>query len=188
VSDAIVRVDGRVVHCAISREGAHYRVQVDGKDHDLQLAPLSPGMTAITAAGRRSLARVARLGARWFVHIEGLTAECEIISRRGPQQIASSQQSVAVKDKGQAQRGGLSDEGLLAPMPGVVTQVLVREGDAVSLGQPLVIVEAMKMEHVVRAHRAGRVHALHVRENDQVDAGTVVLDLDTDPGTGKAPS
>jgi hypothetical protein len=59
-------------------------------------------------------------------------------------------------------------------MPGAVTHVLVREGDAVSPGQPLVIVETMKMEHVIRARRAGRVRALRVREEDQVEAGTVV--------------
>jgi 3-methylcrotonyl-CoA carboxylase alpha subunit len=169
VSDAILRVDGRVVHCVISRDGARYRVRVDGRDHDLDLAPLSPGLTAVTAAGRRSLARVARLDARWFVYIEGLTMECEIIS----------------PDQALPRRGGPSDEGLLAPMPGVVTQVLVREGDAVSRGQPLVIVEAMKMEHVIRAHRAGRVRALRVRREDQVEAGTVVADLDAEQGTGE---
>jgi 3-methylcrotonyl-CoA carboxylase alpha subunit len=169
VSDAILSVDGRVVHCTISRDGARYRVRVDGRDHELDLARLSPGLTAVTAAEHRSLVRLARLEARWFVHIEGLTMECEIIS----------------PDKEQPRRGGPSDEGLLAPMPGVVTQVLVREGDAVSRGQPLVIVEAMKMEHVVRAHRAGRVRALSVRKGDQVEAGTVVLDLDAEPGAGE---
>jgi len=172
VFDAILRVDGRVVRCAIAHDGARYRIRVDGTDYNLDLTPLSPGLIAVTAAGRRSLARVAGLEPRWFVHIGGATMECQIISR----------------DTEQPRGGGRSDEGLSAPMPGVVTQVLVGEGDAVSPGQPLVIVEAMKMEHVVRAHRAGRVRALRVRKADQVDAGTVVLDLDTDPGTGKAPS
>jgi len=172
VFEGILRVDGRPVRCAIARDGAGYRVRVDGSDHDLDLTPLSPGLIAVTAAGRRSLARVAGLEGRWFVHIDGATMECEIISR----------------DAEQPREGGRSDESLSAPMPGVVTQVLVGEGDAVSPGQPLVIVEAMKMEHVVRAHRAGRVRALRVREADQVEAGTVVLDLDADPGTGMGPS
>jgi acetyl/propionyl-CoA carboxylase alpha subunit len=162
-------MDGRVVHCAISRHGARYRVRLEGRDHEFDLAPLSPGLIAITAAGRRFLARVARLDARWFVHIDGLTVECEIISR----------------EEGQPGREGPSDGDLLAPMPGVVSQVLVREGDVVSPGQPLVIVEAMKMEHVVRARRAGRVRTVRVREEDQVEAGTVVADLDAEPGTGE---
>ena len=162
MSDVILRVDGRVVHCAIANNGARYRVRLDGRDHDLDLLPLSPGLTTIIASGRRSLARVARLDGRWYVHIDGVTMECEIISR----------------DAERPRKIGPSDEGLWAPMPGVVTQVLVRVGDVVSPGQPLVIVEAMKMEHVVRARRAGRVRALHVRPEDQVEAGTVVLDLD----------
>jgi len=168
VADVILRVDGRIVHCAISREGARYLVRVEGGDHDLDLAPLSPGLIAITAAGRRSLARVARLDARWFVHVDGLTVECEIISRDG----------------GQPGRGRPSDEDLMTPMPGVVSRVLVGEGDAVSPGQPLVIIEAMKMEHVVRARRAGRIRALRVREEDQVEAGTVVADLDAEAQEG----
>jgi acetyl/propionyl-CoA carboxylase alpha subunit len=162
VSEVILRVDGRIVHCAIARDGARYRVRLDGRDHDLDLAELSPGLTSITTGRRRALARVARLQACWFVHIDGVTMECEIVSR----------------DQGQPPRGRPSDEGLSAPMPGVVTQVLVREGDPVSPGQPLVIVEAMKMEHVVRARRAGRVRALRVRTDDQVEAGTIVLDLE----------
>jgi acetyl/propionyl-CoA carboxylase alpha subunit len=134
----------------------------------LDLLPLSPGLTAITASGRRSLARVARLDGRWYVHIDGVTMECKIISR----------------DVERPRRSGPSDEGLSAPMPGVVTQVLVREGDVVSPGQPLVIVEAMKMEHVVRARRGGRVRALRVRTDDQVEAGTVVLELDAAASEG----
>jgi acetyl/propionyl-CoA carboxylase alpha subunit len=169
VSDVILRVDGRVVHCAIANNGARYRVRLDGRDHDLDLLPLSPGLTTIIASGRRSLARVARFDGRWYVHIDGVTVECQIVSR----------------DQGQPLRGRPSDEGLAAPMPGVVTQVLVREGDAVSPGQPLVIVEAMKMEHVVRARRAGRVRALRVRTDDQVEAGTVVLDLDAEAQEGE---
>ena len=170
MSDAILRVDGRVVHCTISHDGARYRVRLDGRDHDLDLAALSPGLTAITAGGHRSLARVARLAGRWYVHIDGVTMECEIMSQ----------------DQEQPPRARPSEEGLSAPMPGIVTQVLVREGDAVSPGQPLVIVEAMKMEHVVRARRAGRVRALRVRTDDQVEAGTVVLDLDATDGSGEA--
>ena len=70
---------------------------------------------------------------------------------------------------------------LSAPMPGSVTQVLVRAGDAVTPGQPLVIIEAMKMEHVIRAPRVGRVHAVHIRPGDQVEGGATLVDLAPEP-------
>jgi len=55
-----------------------------------------------------------------------------------------------------------------SPMPGVVLAVQVAEGDEVLAGQPLVVVEAMKMEHAVTAARAGQVRELLVRVGDQV--------------------
>ncbi|HTR51028.1 MAG TPA: biotin carboxylase N-terminal domain-containing protein [Kofleriaceae bacterium] len=59
--------------------------------------------------------------------------------------------------------------GLVAPMPGKVVKVLVAEGQEVAAGAPLVVLEAMKMEHTVRAADAGVVRALHVAVGDQVE-------------------
>jgi acetyl/propionyl-CoA carboxylase alpha subunit len=60
--------------------------------------------------------------------------------------------------------------GLVAPMPGKVVKVLVTAGQQVAAGAALVVLEAMKMEHTVRASDAGTVQALHVAVGDQVDA------------------
>ncbi|MDX6748821.1 biotin carboxylase N-terminal domain-containing protein [Geminicoccaceae bacterium 1502E] len=74
-------------------------------------------------------------------------------------------------------------QGLLAaPMPGRVTRVLVAEGEAVEAGQPLAILEAMKMEHRFEAPVAGRVAAVHVREGEQVEEGAILLDLVREEG------
>ena len=59
--------------------------------------------------------------------------------------------------------------GLVAPMPGKVVKVLVSVGSEVAAGTALVVLEAMKMEHTVRAQSAGTVRALHVAVGDQVD-------------------
>ena len=59
---------------------------------------------------------------------------------------------------------------LLAPMHGRVTQVRVDVGDAVEAGALLLVVEAMKMEHEIRAPHAGRVAAMNVRAGEQVSA------------------
>jgi acetyl-CoA carboxylase biotin carboxylase subunit len=60
--------------------------------------------------------------------------------------------------------------GLVAPMPGKVVQVLVEAGQAVVAGATLLVLEAMKMEHTVRAPEDGVVSALHVATGEQVDA------------------
>jgi len=67
---------------------------------------------------------------------------------------------------------------LTAPMPGNVLRVLVAVGDTVTAGQPLVVVEAMKMEHEVRAPGDGTVAGIDVAPGDQVDTGQVLLQLE----------
>ncbi len=66
---------------------------------------------------------------------------------------------------------------LRAPMSGRVIKVLAGEGDEVARGAALVIIEAMKMEHVMRAGHGGRVSALPVREGDQVAEGQVLASI-----------
>jgi biotin carboxyl carrier protein len=67
---------------------------------------------------------------------------------------------------------------LEAPMPGKVIAVSVAVGDPVAQGQGLVIVEAMKMETVLRAPRDGRVRAVHVAAGDRVAPGVVLVELE----------
>ena len=61
-----------------------------------------------------------------------------------------------------------------APMQGTVMQLAVAEGDEVTAGQLLAVVEAMKMENPLRAPHPGRVTGLHVRVGDTVAQGTVL--------------
>lgn len=65
-----------------------------------------------------------------------------------------------------------------APMPGQVVQVLVRPGDTVTPGQPLLVFVSMKMENRLTAHQAGQVKAVFVSEGQTVDAGTELLRIE----------
>jgi geranyl-CoA carboxylase alpha subunit len=65
-----------------------------------------------------------------------------------------------------------------APVAGTVAQVLVRAGDAVARGQPLVSVEAMKMELWLSAAAAGTVRAVHAAPQATVESGAVLVELD----------
>ena len=63
---------------------------------------------------------------------------------------------------------------IVAPMPGLVKQVFCAAGQAVAVGDPIVVLEAMKMQHTLRASEAGLVQQLNVAEDTQVDAGQVM--------------
>ena len=66
---------------------------------------------------------------------------------------------------------------LSAPMPGRVVQLLVAAGDAVRQGQPLITVEAMKMEHTIAAPRDGTVETVRYAVGDLVEEGAELIAL-----------
>ena len=88
---------------------------------------------------------------------------------------------IAVTVNGRRHRAGSSDRAaagpqlITAPMPGKIVRVFVRPGDAVTARQPLVVVEAMKMENELRANRDGTVAEVHVREGLSVEAGAPLI-------------
>lgn len=65
-----------------------------------------------------------------------------------------------------------------APMPGQIIEVQVSVGDEVIEGQPLVIMEAMKMEYTLRAPQDGTITAIHYEKGQQVDLGATLVDIE----------
>ena len=110
------------------------------------------------------VAEVTAAGARRFVRLGTLEF---VVEREAP---------------GRRRRGAGPTGGLDAPMPGTVTRVMVADGDRITHGQPLVAIEAMKMEHVIRAPRDGRVKLVRARTGDMVAPGTALVELEADGG------
>ena len=79
-----------------------------------------------------------------------------------------------------ADHGGLGGEqsAVVAPMPGTVIRLLVGQGDAVRARQPLVVLEAMKMETPLTSPYDAKVRAVHVAEGDRVAGGAVLVELE----------
>lgn len=69
-----------------------------------------------------------------------------------------------------------SVKNVLAPIPGVILSVAIKEGDSVRFGQELCILEAMKMKNVIRASRDGKIGAVHIAAGDQVRHGQTLMD------------
>ena len=67
---------------------------------------------------------------------------------------------------------------LLCPMPGLVVRIDVEEGDEVFDGQALAMVEAMKMENVLRAERKARVARVHAKPGDSLAVDAVILEFE----------
>jgi len=116
--------------------------------------------------GIQSAFRVSSSGHHFFVQ-SGLL--CEEVTRlpRFPERTCSSDDSSAD-----------------SPMPGQVIKVLVAEGQEVAAGEPLVILEAMKMEQTVRAAVDGIVHAILVKAGDLVSPGEVLIQIGAKAAAG----
>jgi len=74
--------------------------------------------------------------------------------------------------------GAKSEAGLTTPMPGTVVKVQVIEGQTVDAHEPLMVLEAMKMEHVIEAPYAGVVQAILFQQGDMVPAGSPVVRME----------
>jgi biotin carboxyl carrier protein len=74
---------------------------------------------------------------------------------------------------------GTASGAVLAPMPGTVIKVAARAGEPVRARDPLVVLEAMKMETPLLAPWDGTVAAVHVAEGDRVAGGAVLVELET---------
>ena len=66
---------------------------------------------------------------------------------------------------------------LQAPLPGTITNILVKEGESVIAGQVVVILEAMKMQNNIEAEQSGTVTAVHVNNGDTVMEGAALLSI-----------
>jgi 3-methylcrotonyl-CoA carboxylase alpha subunit len=82
-----------------------------------------------------------------------------------------------VAEKGVRAKARHRDASMSAPMPGLVLKILVRPGDVVAKGAPLLILEAMKMEHQIVAPRDGEIAAIHCREGELVQSGVELIAL-----------
>jgi biotin carboxyl carrier protein len=113
--------------------------------------------------GRRCRCRLSAAGPRRYVH----TLDGEAVLLEEPRFADASAQTV--------------EGGCVAPMPGAVVKVLVAQGDRVEAGATLVVIEAMKMEHVIKAPADGVVQDLSVREGDHVAADQLLVALKATP-------
>ena len=67
---------------------------------------------------------------------------------------------------------------LEAPMPGRIVNIAVKVGDELEVGDDILSLEAMKMENVLKAEGIGTVKAIHIKQDDIVDKGTVLIEFE----------
>ena len=155
----------------ISRDAAIIRIRIGERELAAEFSPNSDGGGVLVIDGRRYPVFSARRTDSIFVSVGPASFEfkpAEAVSRRRARGLAATE--------------------ITAPMPGKILKVLVRDGDLVEAGQPLVVIEAMKMETTLAAESAAMVKQVRVEEGQSVDHGAVLIDLSPPPGSSTGES
>ncbi|HYV99367.1 MAG TPA: biotin/lipoyl-containing protein [Gemmatimonadaceae bacterium] len=90
---------------------------------------------------------------------------------------ALDERTRTIRDLSGAAAAAAGPAPLVAPMPGLVVRILVNEGAEVVAGQPLVVMEAMKMENELRSASAGTVREIRARAGEAVEKGATLVVL-----------
>jgi biotin carboxyl carrier protein len=163
-----IELSGRLRRVSVERaRPGRYRVTLDGAVHEVDAARVGEfGLSLLfdgDAATNREL-QVVPSGrmAELLVRFEGRTVAVSVNARR----------------TGRGARAEVHADGeqqIAAPMPGRVVRVLASEGDEVTAGQAVVVVEAMKMENELRSPKSGRVTRVAVTPGMSVEGGRVLI-------------
>ncbi len=168
-----VRIGERVRQVVVQRAGEAWTVTVDGASFVVQVAPVDGAASSLLVgrlgegAPSRSVPVVVvpdRASGGLAVHVNG------------------RQMHVMASESGRRRRRGAGGHGegpqrLTAPMPGRIVRVLASVGDTVQAGHGLVVVEAMKMENILKAERDGKVQKINAKAGDSLAVDAVIMEF-----------
>jgi propionyl-CoA carboxylase alpha chain len=170
----LVRLDGSDVGLDIMRQGDAVAVRfvksgkADTKTHVLQ-SHWKPGdqIWSGTYDGKEIAVQVRAIRNGFSLACRGVETKAHVYTE-AEATLAKLMPEKKASDSGKA---------LLCPMPGLVVSIAVKEGQEVKAGEPLAIVEAMKMENVLRAERDAAVKKVHVKPGDSLAVDAVILEF-----------
>ena len=148
-------------------------IMVDGEDLDLALE-YTPGDRMVVADGHGTdgdehlTIRIAKARAGFKLTTRGASHVARVLAARVAPYTAHLIEKVAPD----------LSKFLICPMPGLLVRLDVAAGDKVEAGQPLAVVEAMKMENILRAEKTGTVKSVAAKTGDSLAVDQVILELD----------
>lgn len=141
-----------------------YKFKINGNDYKVAIETVDNGV-----------AKVSVNGTNYTVELENAISTPKAVKpvHVAPATYQATPQAAPKKVEPAAPSGGAS--ALKSPLPGVILEVKVREGDTVKAGQLIMVLEAMKMENNIDAHKAGVVRSIEKRQGDSVLEGDTLI-------------
>jgi propionyl-CoA carboxylase alpha chain len=168
--DYVVRVSGDEFAVAVEPYDGGLLVSVDGEEEVDLIADYVPGQRLLIADidERRRIVRIAKEGRGWRFQTLGARHHVEVMAPH----VADLTQHMIAKVAPDMSRF------LLAPMPGLLTRLEVKPGDTVEAGQPIAVIEAMKMENILRAPKATTVKATPATAGQSLAVDEVIVEFE----------
>lgn len=156
------------------------------RDGTLQPEPLEPVPTGASGGGVASKFKITVHGESYDIHVTGANPSGEN-ERRFYMTVDGVPEEIHLASLGEDGEGARSSGGratatkeghVTTSMPGNIVDVLVKEGDQVQAGDPVLIIEAMKMETEVKATIGGTVQSVAIKKGDRVVPGEVLIEIE----------
>jgi propionyl-CoA carboxylase alpha chain len=165
--EMIVLLDGDEHAVAVRPESTAYRLAIAGESHLAMTEwQLGQPLLHMRLDDRAATVQIERLpGAAFRLLHGGVVREVRVLSRRAAELLALMPKKKAAD----------TSRLVLSPMPGLLSAIVVTPGQEVKAGEPLAIVEAMKMENVLRAERDGRIAEIRAQPGDSLAVDQVIL-------------
>jgi biotin carboxyl carrier protein len=171
-----IEVNGRVRRAVVQRSNQTFVVHVDDRQWMVDAARVDTQSLSLLVAERSAPSAADNTGdgqSRSFevIVVADGTSGRHIVTVGAVSVAASLNGRRRWSRKGDSGHTGAGPQRIVAPMPGKIVRVLVAQGQVVRARQPVVVIEAMKMENELRAARDGIVAEVLVREGQSVEAG-----------------
>jgi propionyl-CoA carboxylase alpha chain len=164
----VVMLNRQPLNLTITGDGSSFVVEADGRRLAIE-TEWSPGEPLMHATIDRQVVvvQVDAVGSGWRLINEGGQADALVLTPRQAELYALMPVKAAPD----------TSKFLLSPMPGLLASVAVNEGQEVKAGEALAVVEAMKMENVLRAVRDGTVKTLHAKAGDSLRVDQKIIEF-----------
>jgi biotin carboxyl carrier protein len=160
----VATVGNRAVEVDVTRENGRYRVALGEQVWDVDARLTAQGIASLIIDGVSHVADVEDRAGECVVDVGGETYAVQV----------EEHTRHIIRTRGGA-GAGAGGQIVKAPLPGKITHVAVQAGDAVTAGQSLLVIEAMKMENELKATAAGTVREVRVTAGQAVNAGDVLV-------------
>lgn len=157
--------ENHVYNVTIERKDKYYFVIYDNTEYKVEAEEIKPGQLKIKIGDRVVKSIITEGEKEKYVFVDGAVFKVRPVELTG------------LKKQKKKDKGDLS-----SPISGKVVSVKVKKGDSVKKGDVLMVIEAMKMEYLIRAPFTGAIKKINFKENEQIEIGQLTLELSENGG------